>query len=612
PWEVLLEVEAALKSRGGVTPAGGVMPAGGVNAALPAAGRNGRFPVTQGLYTPQRDMTQNVMAQSQLPLTPQATAPSQGWQLYQDGLRALENQDRDTALGLFRQAWQYQNELDSGTRRQLRDKLQFLGAARRTGAGNPPSTFDAVGIQQDLVRQKLFREITTEQHAAEEQTFTDPKGALQRMEKLRDRVNQADVDPSSRKQLLTLVDRSILDVQNYIEQNRGDIELKERNTAILAGIDQDRKEKLEMQDKMAELVEAFNQLIEEERYAEAEVIASQVRELDPESPIARTLMLNSKIVRRVNEQRWLRESKEEGFYNAMTSAEESSTPFDDRTPIDFGDISRWKELTHDRLRMLESQRRQLSPAEQEIQESLKRPVEVRFNNTPLKEVLETLGQLVNVNIYPDPMGLAAEGVTTDTPVTVNLNSPVSLKSALNIILQPLRLSYVIQNEVLLVTSEQTRDSHVYSRVYNVADLVIPIPNFVSGYNVGLAAAIQQAHRNIGYGGSIQPVSMAPLTIAANGSGPNSTLSSQILAQANGGYGGMSKAATQSARPPGLGPGSMGGGSLADFDTLIELITATIVPDSWDAVGGPGAIESFDTNLSLVISQTQDVHDQIAD
>jgi general secretion pathway protein D len=57
---------------------------------------------------------------------------------------------------------------------------------------------------------------------------------------------------------------------------------------------------------------------------------------------------------------------------------------------------------------------------------------------------------------------------------------------------------------------------------------------------------------------------------------------------------------------------MGGAALADFDTLIELITSTIAPDTWDEVGGPGAIESFPTNLSLVISQTQDVHDQIAD
>ncbi len=39
-------------------------------------------------------------------------------------------------------------------------------------------------------------------------------------------------------------------------------------------------------------------------------------------------------------------------------------------------------------------------------------------------------------------------------------------------------------------------------------------------------------------------------------------------------------------------GSRGGAALADFDSLIELIESTISPDTWDTVGGPGAVESF--------------------
>ena len=61
-----------------------------------------------------------------------------------------------------------------------------------------------------------------------------------------------------------------------------------------------------------------------------------------------------------------------------------------------------------------------------------------------------------------------------------------------------------------------------------------------------------------------------------------------------------------------GPGGMGGGVQADFDSLIDLITTTIAPESWVDVGGPGSIQEFATNLSLVVSQTQDVHEQIAD
>ena len=52
--------------------------------------------------------------------------------------------------------------------------------------------------------------------------------------------------------------------------------------------------------------------------------------------------------------------------------------------------------------------------------------------------------------------------------------------------------------------------------------------------------------------------------------------------------------------------------MADFDTLIELITSTIEPDTWEEVGGPGSIEGFAGTLSLVVSQTQDVHERIVD
>ena len=43
----------------------------------------------------------------------------------------------------------------------------------------------------------------------------------------------------------------------------------------------------------------------------------------------------------------------------------------------------------------------------------------------------------------------------------------------------------------------------------------------------------------------------------------------------------------------LGSGAArGGAAMADFQTLIDLITSTVAPDSWDAVGGPGAAEPF--------------------
>lgn len=62
----------------------------------------------------------------------------------------------------------------------------------------------------------------------------------------------------------------------------------------------------------------------------------------------------------------------------------------------------------------------------------------------------------------------------------------------------------------------------------------------------------------------------------------------------------------------IAPGSEGGASVADFTELIDLITSTVQPDSWDTVGGAGSVKPYTTTLSLVIRQTQAVHQEIAD
>ncbi|NQT16946.1 MAG: hypothetical protein HQ582_29585, partial [Planctomycetes bacterium] len=51
---------------------------------------------------------------------------------------------------------------------------------------------------------------------------------------------------------------------------------------------------------------------------------------------------------------------------------------------------------------------------------------------------------------------------------------------------------------------------------------------------------------------------------------------------------------------------------ADFDSLIELITSTLSPETWDKVGGAGSVAPVESNWSLVISQTEEVHEGIVD
>jgi general secretion pathway protein D len=272
-------------------------------------------------------------------------------------------------------------------------------------------------------------------------------------------------------------------------------------------------------------------------------------------------------------------------------------------PIEYGDS--WANLVKNRAGSSEADRRR-SASELEIERKLRTPVLPRYDNTPLAEVVEQLSQLTGVNIHLDPRGLGQEGVRSDAPVSLNLGQEVSLQSALNLILEPLHLTYMVKDEVLKITSEQLRDGDVYQKVYNVADLVIPIPNFVPSSNIGLQGLINDAYAAIPQNNRTYSGPVAVVPTAAGGPAAAGPMGPGVLPQQFGSPAGSPSTGES-------GPGGLGGAANADFDSLIDLIVSTVEHDSWMENGtGDGEIQPFPTNLSLVISQTQRVHEQIAD
>ena len=61
--------------------------------------------------------------------------------------------------------------------------------------------------------------------------------------------------------------------------------------------------------------------------------------------------------------------------------------------------------------------------------------------------------------------------------------------------------------------------------------------------------------------------------------------------------------------PSLSPSANGGGAIDErgADELIDLITTTIDPETWEVHGGKGSIFYFSNYRVLVVRQTQDVH-----
>ncbi len=49
----------------------------------------------------------------------------------------------------------------------------------------------------------------------------------------------------------------------------------------------------------------------------------------------------------------------------------------------------------------------------------------------------------------------------------------------------------------------------------------------------------------------------------------------------------------------------------DFDALIDLITTSIAPSTWQEAGGPGSIKEFETNITDSVLNTPDVPAELA-
>src|SRR5690606_9463921 len=145
-----------------------------------------------------------------------------------------------------------------------------------------PTPFDQDTAEDQVAFQRMSRELNVETREAEAMMNVDPLNGLERMKKMRERIVNSELSPRSRKQLLVIADRTIDKMEKYIDANRADIELKAENKAKLAKIDRERAMRLASQERLAELVEEFNKLMDQERWAEAEVIANQAREIAPD------------------------------------------------------------------------------------------------------------------------------------------------------------------------------------------------------------------------------------------------------------------------------------------------------------------------------------------
>jgi Flp pilus assembly secretin CpaC len=355
------------------------------------------------------------------------------------------------------------------------------------------------------------------------------------------------------------------------------------------------------QKNLDKLMKEFNALFHDGKYEEAEALAMRAKELDPDNGVVTAAVYMARRQRNVNEYQDIKNGKEEMFLRGVNDAERQG-PAAIKDPMVFDKNRAAIAQGRKGLTSITSPRR--NEKEIEIERKLTTPVNLSFVDQTLKTALDDIHTWNNINIYVDEPALLQEGISLDRLVSIKLEQ-VSLKSALNMLLHTAHLTHVIKDEALWVTTEAQARGKLVTVTYQVSDLVIPVDNFGDVRNPTLppVPAIDNS----------RPVNYSPTPVTGQFSlppgAPTGSASGGSMSQ--GGPGG----AFASAGGGGDGRSNWDGRQAARNtleESLIQLITRTVAPQSWSDMGGPGTLDYHPMTMALVVNQTPDIQDQVAD
>jgi general secretion pathway protein D len=465
--------------------------------------------------------------------------------------------------------------------------------------------------EQQAAFRRLQSVVFKERAAAERMLETNPREALEIMTSVYGQVAQSNLDANSQRPLLSIINRDIAEMQKYIEQNLPDIMNQEQNEERKDSVERRQQRRFDVEQQLQKLVEEYNQLEHEERYAEAEVVVRQAQDLAPDSEIVGLLKEKSRASRNYARAMELKAAKERGFMDSMQAAEAAMVGWNYDKTVEFGNLDQYSKNAkrRDQARMASQYD---SETERQIWNTLRtQQVQGEYTGT-LAEALDQLAQQSNINIVFDSNVLNAAGIRTDQQVNVPIRAAISLKSVLDLLVGSVGLQYIVEHEAIKITTKDAQQSKLVTKTYYIGDLVMPMDQNPDPLKLNF----QQPNMNPrGGNGSYNMANSNPMQSGGNNALAMAQQTPNMPGNPFGGgmnYGGGG-GGPQMGVPTyaSVGGQHFGGVSQADFQVLIQLIENTVHNESWLNTGqGLGTIEAFAPNLSLIVSNTQEIQDEI--
>lgn len=347
--------------------------------------------------------------------------------------------------------------------------------------------------------QKLRQQLSNDIVEAKRALATAPDAAVSRIEGSRGAIKSAlDIDADEKAQLLKQADAALTDIRNKIEVMRGRIQASEQRKA-----EQEAQQRVidfaaEQDEKLRQIVDRIRALMDDgfhgdpSGFEEAEAVSRLVESMAPGSSLAAATVFTSEAAGQLQKAESLRSLRYDRLLEALYSVEQSHVPFSDEPPVRYPPAAVWQQLTLKRAKWKSVDLHKDSKNEEKISRALDMQTTLEFPDNTLKEVVDYITQLHNIPIRLDEQALTDAGLDADTRVNLVI-SGITLRSALKLLLENVNgteLTYIIEDEVMKITTAEKANEKYQTRVYPVGDLVIPIP------------IIQAAAGGVGGGGGL--------------------------------------------------------------------------------------------------------------
>jgi type II secretory pathway component GspD/PulD (secretin) len=349
-------------------------------------------------------------------------------------------------------------------------------------------------------------------------------------------------------------------------------------------------ERKKLQAKVVEMMTEAHELFNKNKLKESIEIAKKVREIDPENVAA--LAMERIALTRLRQLEWNDGEHQNEEFNYKVLPHTTAPPgMADRDIIFDKQYAGKRKVDNGAIRS-----NLQDPKERAIEYRLLQPLSLNFKDMPLKDAIREVGLLSNVQIVPDLGPLTRARINLDAPLSVSVQD-VDMKAALNIMLKPLQLTYIIEDQVLKITTEDRIPARIVRVVYPVADLVAvpedhPLPDVFN---------ITEMIRRVISPGANMPSFTPPPSYQYNPGSPVSSHSSGL----GGAFGTSPGSGSNGMMPPPTVEKKHEMGLV-----LVDLIKNVVQREKWDNLGGPGTVHYTPFGMALVVNQVLDVQKDV--